>query len=490
MRTFTSYPLLVLDIYCTFPNSIPQAISHLRTDVRREASVQIQLFARSQGQYLFPNSSLAPGKRVAGGLRLCAWWKGVYESVAARVVVDGSKGDRVKDLSVNEETGTAQNGSTHDPNGMRVESSKQPITLRYLLPSYSAEEAKGMLGASKMTLPDGLGWMYGPPFASTPNGQSPTLAMVIPSLPDDPKTRFLDELVSELTPTVPHDRASRSETKVNGDHGRSKGDRAPLEVGALPMADLATADTASSHAELSSNALCTSAEGPGLTSSGVTLVESLNGSPKKKQTKHLGATTLAQREKERQMDEADRKAAEGALSRISPDEFWERMGFRQECASGDVTGFFTLESSVTSSSPTKEKQSTSRELDRKSSSPILTDEDGPDGLAIAPPTSGSRPSPNVLLSSSMDLPNELVDRILTSLLNCDFASQSLAIESTKIWSRGAKGIVIGEIGESGWETCIASISKKEGLDTGLTVKRKEEEELVVTMLQPRKKKRA
>lgn len=32
----------------------------------------------------------------------------------------------------------------------------------------------------------------------------------------------------------------------------------------------------------------------------------------------------------------------GELRKVSADEFWERMSFRQECVSGAVTGFFTV----------------------------------------------------------------------------------------------------------------------------------------------------
>jgi len=56
---------------------------HLDPSTRPSRNVQISLFARSQSQYLFPNSAQAKGKRVSGGLRLCGWWKGVYEEVAA-----------------------------------------------------------------------------------------------------------------------------------------------------------------------------------------------------------------------------------------------------------------------------------------------------------------------------------------------------------------------------------------------------------------------
>jgi len=55
---------------------------HLDPSTRPSRNVQVALFARSQSQYLFPNSAQAKGKRVSGGLRLCGWWKGVYEEVA------------------------------------------------------------------------------------------------------------------------------------------------------------------------------------------------------------------------------------------------------------------------------------------------------------------------------------------------------------------------------------------------------------------------
>jgi hypothetical protein len=56
--------------------------------------VQVALFARSQGQYLFPNSVQGGGKRVGGGLKLCGWWKGVYEEVVRCLRAKGGKGER------------------------------------------------------------------------------------------------------------------------------------------------------------------------------------------------------------------------------------------------------------------------------------------------------------------------------------------------------------------------------------------------------------
>lgn len=295
------------------------------------ARVTATLFARSQGQYLFPNSVEGGGKRVLGGLGLCQWWKSVYEETARLCVGSG--------LSATQ------------------------LELRYLLPSYSSSEAKGMLGAARQPLPSGLEWSYAPPFTKQQLGEGTSLATMIPSLPDDPKTRFLEELVADGEPT------------------RSNG--APT-------------------------------------------------SPSKAKTR---------KERDAADEEAERKRAHAALTKIPAEEFWERIGFRQECASGDVTGFFAIEA-------------TPQEADS---------------------------APTAITSS---LPQATVARVLKSLLNTDFKTRALAAAGTEQWLASTKTLVVDEIGEDGWKACVASIAAK---DTAPIAKRKEEP--VVTMLQPRKKKR-
>ena len=101
------------------------------------------------------------------------------------------------------------------------------------------------------------------------------------------------------------------------------------------------------------------------------------------------------------------------------------------------------------------------------------------------------------------LPPEIVDRLLVALLNTDFKTFTSAIDHTAIWDRAVRSVVVDEIGEEGYEGCIATIKGKGhpgaitgagqqgsglGLAAGEQVKRKDEP--VVTMLQPRKKKKA
>lgn len=301
------------------------------------ASANATLFARSQGQYLFPNSVEGGGKRVLGGLGLCQWWKSVYEEAASLCV----------------ETG--------------IEPSK--LSLKYLLPSYSAAEAKGMLGAPRRALPTGVEWQYKPPFTEQVLPTTGSLATLIPSLPDDPKTRFLEELVADSAP--PH---------RNGE--------APL-------------------------------------------------SPSKTKTR---------KERDAAENEEERKRAFTALAKIPADEFWERIGFRQECASGDVTGFFSI-----AAAPALEENNVERAE-----------------------------------STSASLPQSTVARVLKSMLNTDFGTREMAAEGTAQWLSSTRSLVVDEIGEEGWNSCTASIAAK---DVSGLAEPKRKETPVVTMLQPRKKKR-
>ncbi|KAG6875440.1 hypothetical protein C0993_009248 [Termitomyces sp. T159_Od127] len=114
----------------------------------------VHLFARAQGQYLFPNSAEYAGKRVLSDVRLCGWWR--------RVLGDVEAGVRDK--------GTAR--------------------LYYVLPGYEEDEAVQLLGPG----PGLYGHPYGQDAIGLPCGRGDTLGHWIPSFDDDPKARFLDEL--------------------------------------------------------------------------------------------------------------------------------------------------------------------------------------------------------------------------------------------------------------------------------------------------------
>lgn len=291
--------------------------------------------------------------------------------------------------------------------------------MRYTLPSYSFAEAAGMLGAPRRPLSPGLAWTYAPPFgrnlfepssAATSTlppaetSQPINLAWCIPSLPDDPKTRFLDEIVND----APLPSAQRSE----GHASRPK--------------------------------------------------------------------TLKEREKQR--SEQERKASEATLRKMSTAEYWERMGFRQECSSGDVTGFFHLESviPVTHGLPDTRPQTLSK------SDP--TADTAADTDADRPTTEGGSASKaeKANASPSCEIKAQIVERIHQALLNTDFKTIDYAVEGSEIWQRSVEGLVTDEIGQAGYERCRGVVDAKRDVERVVGPDRAEVGR--VTTLQPRKRK--
>ncbi|WVN87165.1 uncharacterized protein L203_102341 [Cryptococcus depauperatus CBS 7841] len=319
--------------------------------------LRIQLFARAQRQYLFANSADNKGKKVLGGAGLCKWWKGIYEDTANTWALDNKSHNKDKN--------------------------QYSLRLAFILPGYEEQEAKTLLGAGRLPS-EGLAWFYTPPFSTqaVPSlSTSSSLATLIPSFPDDPKTRFLEELVAENScPPLPTDDKATEKTK---------------------------------------------------------------------------------KEREAAEDAHRRKFEHKVLQNVAAQDFWERMGFRQECASGDVTGFFTLESSPSSI-----------EQDKKQ---VFAPSFSPDNALQE-------------AASNPCLPQAIVSRLLTALTNLDFANLQLAIEGSSIWFTQTHSIVSGEIGETGWQQCIGRVEGKshfkEDEETMKAIKREE-----VTILQPKKKKK-
>ncbi|WVR03721.1 hypothetical protein IAU60_000716 [Kwoniella sp. DSM 27419] len=422
--------------------------------------VRVQLFARAQRQYLFPNSADGAGKKVLSGAGLCKWWKGVYEGVVAH--------------HAREEEGKSTRA------GGSLTSEAEDIHLAYLLPGYEEVEARNLLGAGK-PLPAGLTWAYGPPFKTaigvaggstsfeqgrndssplpgTPSGPG-SLATLIPSLPDDPKTRFLEELVTDA---------------IAGTNPQMK--RIAEQVSA-----------------------------------------SASGAP---EPSPAAEVRKSKKERERLEEEKLRKEAHLALSKVSADEFWERIGFRQECASGDVTGFFTLEVRRRAAAAARASESGHSFLNKghreagagipaTSESTVPTtltvlDPEVTSSSAVIPPVENAtdatmaqdshRTHPTGTLPpaapANLALRQEILDRLLTALTNVDFANLALAEEGTSIWLSQAESIVRGEIGTGGWASCHGVVVKKDGAEVSqASIEKRERKEEVVTMLQPRKKKK-
>ncbi|CED83797.1 Uncharacterized conserved protein [Phaffia rhodozyma] len=135
---------------------------------RPTPTVQVHLFARSQRQYLFPDSGLDPEetegkiKKILSGGALCRWWSDVLE-----------RSIKLAGLGPSE------------------------VDLECFLPGLSKGETLNTLGRrTEFTWSTDLKNVPHPLHNQAPNPSSviPTLASTIPTFDDDPRTRFLLEL--------------------------------------------------------------------------------------------------------------------------------------------------------------------------------------------------------------------------------------------------------------------------------------------------------
>ena len=163
------------------PKSRPVAARHL----------WVQLFARAQNQYLFPNSSDHPGKHPLSDSRLCVWWRRVL----------GQVGEEAR-------------------KALGVEGW---VDAYYVLPGHNELEAQ--LVMRDRVLPSGpssaaVQWVYGHPYSQTriplpcprPDGLH-NLGHYIPSFEDDPKNRFIDEIAFTDIPVSPRKRARTDQSQ-------------------------------------------------------------------------------------------------------------------------------------------------------------------------------------------------------------------------------------------------------------------------------------
>ncbi|CEH14892.1 HISTONE ACETYLTRANSFERASE RTT109 [Ceraceosorus bombacis] len=271
------------------------SLRHWETKHAPITHCSIHVLARSQGAYLFPSSPENPLKRVLPDGKLIAWWRQVLSDVNAST---GYKGRNF-----------------------------------YIVPGYDNGTARELLPAAPIGEDDALSrskWVYGHPYTRGLQ-QSPPLplhrkstdgrsdaerihnglrshgspATLMPHFPDDPKSRFISELARDA-----HELASGPETASTSEAGDDDDE----------------SDRASKRARLEdSNTAAHGERLPTETSQAAT---------------HAPAHSLAMSTRQPTAPFKSLFKERAALDAISPDEFWERMGFRQECCAGNAVGVF------------------------------------------------------------------------------------------------------------------------------------------------------
>lgn len=323
----------------------------------------IQLFARAQGQYLFPNSAQFERKRPLSDVKLCAWWKRLLSQVAIDV-------------------GTTTTSSSDTPNSTASSSltTTTPTTTTtveayYVLPGYSQLEAEYSL----KVVSSNVSWEYGHPytlqkrtcfFPCPLDTQYRSLGHYIPYFDDDPKSRFLDEIAyTTAGGEVKSPVRKRARTATSADDAKHYRDGGGSSTTATTM----TSDGSKKH-----------------------------GNEKEKDDRPLGE-----------------------LWKVTPDEFWERMSFRQECVAGAVTGFFTL---VVSTKKVKKKEQQQQENEIQ--------EGGGESKTQLEHVMSSSSSPSSLLSplepQRGQVSSQINKRILTALTTgVEFSTVERAIKATE-----------------------------------------------------------
>ncbi|KAF5315403.1 hypothetical protein D9619_007313 [Psilocybe cf. subviscida] len=268
----------------------------------------LHIFARAQAQYLFSASKEWPGKKPLNDTKLCAWWKRCVSRVVADLAADEARN---------------ASGSNAPAEGLKMK-------LYYVLPSLAAFEAEHSLriaGPPPPPLPLNLQWTYGHPYNSdddsiplpcppppdTPlnaNNKRPhsslNLGCYIPYFDDDPKSRFIDEIAHTTDGEIKSPQLKKRRTALDVVHKsrrrRQDDDVMPSLVGSL---------------------------------NAPTVVVTAEDEDAAKEEDE-------EREKEKEAKQAQSLVPLGELGKVTPDEFWERMSFRQECIAGAITGFFTV----------------------------------------------------------------------------------------------------------------------------------------------------
>ncbi|KDQ20819.1 hypothetical protein BOTBODRAFT_26835 [Botryobasidium botryosum FD-172 SS1] len=372
---------------CIYPSPLPTLLRaflgfYAAPATRPARTLWIHLFARAQGQYLFPNSAEHPGKHPLSDVKLCRWWKTIISEVARQHGRPGA------------------------------------VKLFYLLPGYSSLEASRLLSEplpvqssnaspSKSHHQHNHQWLYTHPYSqhdlSSPFGSicdgPPNIAELIPSFPDDPKTRFMAELVADLSyPSRPPERTPSPPASPTRKRQRTN-ETTPEDSPASTPKPLSQSQSRSKPASLAQ--------------------------PSGRPPSSSASSTSPSRPKRR-------KSTTPHLS-LSADEFWERMAFRQECAQGALTGFFTAVFSDTySSSPAYHRAAVS------------------ESAVGFPPQIGE-----------IWLPVHA--RIVASLLNLDFSNEERAKRATAVLEEAIRGLLCSNTVDGGE---VSSITAPNGDGSG------------------------
>ena len=350
----------------------------------------IHLFARAERQYLFPNSANHEQKKPLKDFQLCAWWRRVISQVVS---------DMARDEKKDGNTSVASEGGGREGRAVEEEDREQAkrAKLFYVLPGLEELEAIQKLGLPLVSPPRGPEgekfeprWIYGHPYSQSEiplpckvpgviggSGER-NLGQLIPWFDDDPKSRFIDEI------------AYTTQVDGMGTYSPKRKRRRTTAV---------TEDGASANST-------------------------------------LGRTDENGREKEdghqvHKEKEKETKKVLGELGKVSADEFWERMSFRQECVAGALTGFFVAVFPIRRD-PTH-GEGTAPDAGSRNQQELATGLNRKQDLGI---------DLELLKPAPGEVSHHLVQRVLDSLMmGCEFSTSERSVRTTGILEQSIRRLL-------------------------------------------------
>lgn len=161
---------------------------------RCRAGVQtiISLFARAQDQYLFARSIENNKKHVLDDTGLVKWWCRILDPLLQTSLITPS---------------------TASPTNEEEKEAKAYLTIPGLTPHESTSFLPPSASSRKH-------WSIGDPLKQISRHENPPPRCVIPHFPDDPKSRFLDELDDEVLGNSQSQSQSQSQSSQNSNAGQ------------------------------------------------------------------------------------------------------------------------------------------------------------------------------------------------------------------------------------------------------------------------------
>lgn len=148
----------------------------LRNRHRADRRLVLSLFARAQGQYLFPGSVENPGKHVLDDRGLVKWWCKVLDPIVRSYPLEGTN-----------DTGSSSDSTIQAKAYLIVPGQDKHETTAFFPPQARADK------------PDQKRWVNAHPLRQIADDPFAPPRCLVPHFPDDPKSRFLDELDEEIT---------------------------------------------------------------------------------------------------------------------------------------------------------------------------------------------------------------------------------------------------------------------------------------------------